>query len=119
MVRYEVDLAKLEQRDVRWDDGAKTLRIALPRVEISGPEFDLAQVREYQSGTLLLTLTSAEASIDQANRAKAKADMIAQANAAPMLRLARDASARAIERSFVLPLAAAGIEAKVEVEFEQ
>ena len=119
LVRYEIDLAKLEQRDVRWDDAAKTLRIALPRVEISGPEFDLAQVREYQSGTLLLTLTSAEASIDQANRAKAMADMIAQANAASMLRLARDASARAIERSFVLPLAAAGIEAKVEVEFEQ
>ncbi len=119
LVRYEIDLAKLEQRDVRWDDAAKTLRIALPRVEISGPEFDLAQVREYQSGTLLLTLTDAETSIDQANRAKAKADMIAQANAAPMLRLARDASARAIERSFALPLAAAGIEAKVEVEFEQ
>ncbi len=117
MVRYEVDLARLEQSDLAWDGAAKSLTVHLPPVELSGPDFDLSSVKEYQSGALLLTLTDVEKLLDTANRAKAKADILTQAKAEPMLRLARDATARAVERSFALPLRAAGIEAKVEVEF--
>jgi hypothetical protein len=119
MVRYEVDLARLQKRDLAWDATSKTLRIALPPVEISGPEFDLASVREYHSGAVLLTLTDAERLIDQQNRVKAKVDMLAQAKAEPMLKLARDATTRAVSNSFALPLAAAGIEARINVEFEK
>ncbi len=119
MVRYEVDLAKLKQGDLGWDASAKTLNIGLPPIELAGPEFDLAAVKEYKSGAVLLTLTDVEQLLDAANRAKAKGDVLAQAKAEPMVRLARDASARAIERSFALPLHAAGIEAKVKVEFKQ
>lgn len=117
MVRYEVDLAKLKQKDLRWDAATQTLRVTLPPIEIAGPEFDLGAIREYQSGAVLMALTDAERQLDAQNRAKAQADMIAQARAEPMLRLARDASQRAIERSFALPLAAAGIEGKVIVGF--
>jgi Protein of unknown function (DUF4230) len=119
LVRYEVDLAKLMPDDLVWDQSAQTLKIALPPVELAGPEFDLEGVREYKSGAVLLTLTDVEKLLDAANRAKAKSDVLAQAKAEPMLRLARDAHRRAVERSFALPLAAAGIEAKIEVEFEQ
>jgi hypothetical protein len=117
LVRYEVDLAKLDQDDLKWD--GTTLKIALPPIEISGPEFDLSAAKEYSAGAVLLTLTNAENLLDQANRTKAKADVLAQARATPMLRLARDAHARAVQRSFAMPLAAAGIEAKVSVEIPQ
>jgi Protein of unknown function (DUF4230) len=117
MVRYEVDLAKLKQDHLSWDAAAKTLNIRLPPVELAGPEFDLDAVKEYRSGVVLLTLTDVEQLLDAANRARAKDDVLAQAKAEPMLRLARDASARAVERSFALPLTAAGIEAKVTVDF--
>ena len=52
-VRYEVDLAKLQPEDVRWDEGAQTLRVRLPDIEIAGPEVDLAASREYGEGGLL------------------------------------------------------------------
>jgi Protein of unknown function (DUF4230) len=117
LVRYEVDLAKLKQTDLKWDAEAKLLRITLPPIEMSGPEFDLAATREYQSGAVLLTLTDVERLLDQENRAKAKADLLQQARAAPMLKLARDATSRAVASSFALPLRAAGIEAGVRVEF--
>ena len=115
MVRYEVDLAKLKQGDLVWDARAKTLTITLPQVEISGPEFALDQTKEYGSGAVLMTLTDVERILDQSNRAKAKSDVIAQAKAPVMLKLAQDATARAIEHSFALPLKAAGVEAKVTV----
>ena len=115
MVRYEVDLAKLKQGDLVWDASAKTLTITLPPIELSGPEFALDQTKEYGSGAVLMTLTDVERLLDQSNRAKAKSDVIAQAKAPVMLKLAQDATARAIEHSFALPLKAAGVEAKVTV----
>ena len=115
MVRYEVDLAKLKQGDLVWDAGAKTLTITLPPVEISGPEFALDQTKEYGSGAVLMTLTDVERLLDQSNRAKAKSDVITQAKAPTMIKLAEDATARAISNNFALPLKAAGVEAKVTV----
>jgi hypothetical protein len=119
MVRYEVDLARLTPDDLTWDAAAKTLTIRLPPLALAGPEFDLAATREYGSGAVLMALTDAERALDQANRAKARADVLTQARAPMMIRLAQNASARAIEHSFALPLRAAGIEAKVNVESDQ
>ena len=117
-VRYEVDLAKLEPRDVRWDEATKTLRVRLPDIEIAGPEVDLAASREYGAGGVLGALTNAETILDQANQARAVADLRTQAMAELPMRLARDAARSAIERSFAMPLMAAGIDdAKVIARF--
>ena len=117
-VRYEVDLAKLEPRDVRWDEATKTLRVRLPDIEIAGPEVDLAASREYGAGGVLGALTNAETILDQANQARAVADLRKQAMAEVPMRLARDAARSAIERSFAMPLMAAGIDdAKVIARF--
>ena len=115
MVRYEVDLAKLKQGDLVWDAGAKTLTITLPPIELSGPEFALDQTKEYGSGAVLMTLTDVERLLDQSNRAKAKSDVITQAKAPTMIKLAEDATALAISNNFALPLKAAGVDAKVTV----
>ncbi len=118
MVRYEVDLAKLRQEDLKWNAETKTLSIKLPPVELAGPDFDLTQTREYHSGAVLLTLTDVEKILDTENRAKAKGDVIAQAKAEPMMKLARAATERAVANSFSMPLRAAGVEARVQVEFQ-
>ena len=117
-VRYEVDLAKLRPEDVRWDEPTKTLRVRLPDIEIAGPEVDLAASREYGEGGILSALTNTEGVLDKANQARAVADLRKQAMAEVPMRLARDAARSAIERSFAMPLKAAGIaDAKVVASF--
>ena len=116
-VRYEVDLARLQQRDLTWDEGSKTLAISLPGLEISRPEIHMNEVREYGGGGVLAALTDAETQLDEATRKTGQAELVRQANQPMPLRLARDAARRAVERSFAMPLAAAGLNAKVTVRF--
>ena len=117
-VRYELDLAKLGERDVTWDDDTKTLFVRLPEIEIAGPEVDLAAAREYGSGGVLGALTDSRTQLDDANRSQAVADLRKQAQAATPMRLAREAARQAVEHSFALPLRAAGIaDAKVVARF--
>jgi uncharacterized protein DUF4230 len=109
-VRYELDLAKLQPSDVSWDEGTQTLNVRLPEIEVAGPDVDLASAREYGSGGVLSALTDSESGLDQANRKAAVADLRKQASAGVPMRLAREAGRQAVERSFALPLKAAGFE---------
>lgn len=117
LVRYEVDLAKMGPRDVRWDAAGKTLTVTVPTVEVVGPQVDLNGIREYDSGGVLMRLTDVETELDKANRRAAQAELMRQARGPVPMRLAQDATRRAIERSFALPLRAAGLDAKVVVRF--
>jgi hypothetical protein len=119
-VRYELDLSKLTQGDVKWDKGSSTLFVRLPDVEIAGPDVDLAHAREYGSGGLLATFTNSEQQLDQANRAKAVADLRNQAKGEVPMHLAREAARQAVQRSFAMPLQAAGFsDAKVVAKFPE
>ena len=109
-VRYELDLSGLEVEDVRWDEAKRTLSVDLPEIEISGPEIDLAALREYGGDGLLGKITDANEALDERNRRRAIADLRQQAAGAVPMRLARHAAREAIERSFALPLRAAGYE---------
>lgn len=117
-VRYELDLSKLQANDVKWDASSQALSVRLPEIEVAGPEVDLNSAREYGEGGVLTTLTNAAQGLDQANRAAAVADLRKQASAEVPMRLARQAARAAIERSFVMPLKAAGFaNAKVVARF--
>jgi hypothetical protein len=117
-VRYELDLSKLQPEDVTWDGDSHTLRVKLPEVEIAGPDVDLNAAREYGEGGVLSALTNADQALDQTNRAAAGADLRKQASAAVPMRLARQAARMAVERSFAMPLLAAGFkDAKVVARF--
>jgi len=117
-VRYELDLSKLEPNDVTWDASTHTLRVKLPEVEIAGPDVDLTAVREFGQGGVLSALTNANQQLDQANRANAVADLRQQAMAPVPMRLARQAARQAVERSFAMPLLAAGFkDVKVVARF--
>jgi hypothetical protein len=117
-VRYELDLSKLQAKDVAWDSSTKTLRVQLPEIEVAGPDVDINAVREYGGGGVLSQLTNANQQLDQANRARAVADLRKQATAEVPMRLAHQAARAAVERSFAMPLIAAGFkDAKVIARF--
>jgi Protein of unknown function (DUF4230) len=116
-VQYQVDLSQLQAKDVRWDATTKTLAVTLPPVTVSPPEIDMKAIREYDSGGLLMALTDAETSLDAANRAAAQAELTKQAQESVTMRLARDATRRAVASTFAMPLKAAGLGANVVVRF--
>jgi hypothetical protein len=107
-VRYELDLQKLQPNDVSWDKSNNTLRVKIPEIEVAGPDVDINAVKEYGGGGVLSTLTNANQQLDQANRDSAVQDLRKQATAAVPMQLARQSARAAIERSFAMPLAAAG-----------
>jgi hypothetical protein len=109
-VRYELDLSKLQQKDVTWDASSHTLRVALPELEVAGPDVDINAVKEYGSGGVLSSLTNSGEALDQVNRGKAVTDLRKQATGAVPMRLAHQAARAAVERSFAMPLAAAGFD---------
>jgi hypothetical protein len=117
-VRYELDLAQLGPEDVKWDAGSNTLSVTLPEIEIAGPEVDLAAAREYGENGMLSVISDADQSLDRNNRTRAIADLRKQAGSAVPMRLAREAGRQAVERSFALPLQAAGFDnAKVVARY--
>ena len=117
-VRYEIDLAKIDRDDLDWNSSSRTLSVRLPNIEIAGPEVDLNAAREYGSGGILSAVTDAEQKLDDANRSLAVADLRKQAAGPTTMRLAREAARVAIERSFAMPLQAAGIgDAQVVARF--
>ena len=74
-------------------------------------------IQEYDAGGILTALTDAERQLDAANRAKGEAALIEQAEGPVPMRLARDATRRAIMQNFATPLKAAGISARVEAKY--
>ena len=117
-VRYELDLAKLQPNDVTWDNSSKTLQVKLPEIEIAGPDVDLSAAQEYGEGGIVSTLTNSDDQLDQANRARAVADLRKQAQGQVPMRLAREAARQAVQRSFAMPLTAAGFkDVKVVARF--
>jgi hypothetical protein len=118
-VRYELDLSQLRQRDLGWNAETRTLTVTLPPLRIAGPEIDLAAIREYRDGELILWLTDAEQRLDAANQRAASRELLTQARGPVPLRLARGAAIRAVEQSFAMPLRAAGVEADVTVRFRE
>jgi hypothetical protein len=116
-VRYELDLAALSQRDLAWNADNGTLTITLPPLRLAGPEIDIDGIREYRDGSVLMLLTNSEEQLDDANRAAAQTELLAQARGPVPMRLARNAAIRAVEASFAMPLRAAGFEPKVTARF--
>ena len=113
-VRYELDLSKLQPNDVTWNGSSNTLTVRLPMIEVAGPDVDINAVKEYGSSGVLSALTNANEQLDQANRDRAVSDLRKQATAQVPMQLAQQAARQAVERSFAMPLLAAGFD-KVKV----
>ncbi|MFN3451244.1 MAG: DUF4230 domain-containing protein [Sphingorhabdus sp.] len=117
LVRYEVDMAKLTEDDVRWEAASQTLRVKIPPIEVAPPQIDLNSIQEYGENGILRAFTNVDDTLDDANRSKGQAELVRQAKGPVPMKLARDAFKRAIAQNFQAPLRAAGINAKVETYF--
>ncbi|MET0363039.1 MAG: DUF4230 domain-containing protein [Sphingobium sp.] len=118
VVRYELDLNQITARDLSWDETAKTLTVYLPPLILTGPEVDLKGMQVYDGGGILMALTDAQKTLDAANKERGQKELLAQARSEVPMRLARDAAKAAMERSFAMPLRAAGIDARVTAQFK-
>ncbi|WP_374595811.1 DUF4230 domain-containing protein [Sphingosinicella sp.] len=116
-VRYDIDYSKLRRDDMVWDEGARVMTVRLPDIQLDEPQVDMANIREYGGGTILMALGNAEEVIDAANRTKIRAAVLKEADTGLLRELARSSARTAVERGFALPLAAAGIDARVIVRF--
>jgi hypothetical protein len=116
-VRYSIDLQRLRRENLSWDAATRTLSISLPPLEISGPQIDLEQAREYSEGGVLMALTGGEADLDEENRRRAHEELLRQARAPVPMGAAREAAMRIVARGFAVPLRAAGVPASVSVRF--
>ena len=117
-VRYELDMSRLQPKDVTWDGSNRTLTVRLPEIDVAGPDIDINAVREYGGGGVLSALTDTNQQLDQNNRARAVADLRKQATAAVPMQLAQQSARAAVERSFAMPLVAAGFkDVKVVARF--
>ena len=116
-VRYELDLAKLEAENVRWDARDNTLYVEMPAIEIARPEVHIEQIQTYDDGGILIALTDAENILDQANRKKGVEELAKQARNPVQMRLARESARRAVRHNFAIPLQAAGVEVKIDAFF--
>ena len=117
-VRYELDMSKLQPNDVNWDKSTRTLSVRLPEIEVAGPDVDIRMVKQYGNGGVLSSLTNADEQLDQVNRDQAVQDLRKQATAAVPMQLARQSARAAVERSFAMPLLAAGFkDVKVVARF--
>ncbi len=92
-VRYEIDLARLQQRDLRWNPETKTLTVTLPPSRSPAPRSIWAGSANMIAGGVLMALTNAGQTLDATNRAAGPeaARRAGAARPAP-LRLARDAA---------------------------
>lgn len=117
IVRYGIDLRRMRREHLSWDEATRTLSIALPPLEISGPEIAMDEASEYSEGGVLMALTGAEAELDEENARLARQDLTRQARAPAPMNAAREAAMRMVARGFALPLRASGIAASVSVRF--
>jgi hypothetical protein len=118
VMRYEVDMAKLTNDDVRWDAASKTLSVRIPPIEVAPPQIDLNSMQEYGEGGILRSLTNVDDALDTANRAKAQSQLMSQAQSPVLMDLARAASKKAVAKNFAAPLEAAGIDAVIAPFFD-
>lgn len=116
-VRYDIDYSKLGRDDIVWDEGARVMTVRLPDIQLDEPQVDMANIREYGGGMILMALGNAEEVIDAANRTKIRTAVLKEANTGLLRELARSSARTAVERGIALPLAAAGIDARVIVRF--
>jgi hypothetical protein len=118
LVRYAIDLSTLEAKDLAWNEKTRTLTVRMPPVVPLEPAVQLDRMKVFSEKGLLAPATDVEEVAEQMNREAIAREIMAQAKAPELMRLAEEAAAEALRNSFLLPLNAAGIQ-NVQVEIER
>jgi len=111
VMRYELDWTKVSPADLSWDKAAHRLTVKVPELEISGPDVQLKQIKEYRDGGLMLVMTNVERELDAENRSVTDAKFIAAARNPLQVTMARQQARDAVRQTFLMPMLAVGIQA--------
>jgi Protein of unknown function (DUF4230) len=116
-VSYFIDLSKLQQDDVEFDEAAKTVRVRLPRMMMD-VAFDPQGATEINQGTLTFN-DSVVQELRKLNYQQARKAIIKQSQQAELVRSAKANAVELIASVFRIPLSAVGKnDLKIEVTVE-
>ncbi len=116
-VEYFIEFAGLSKHDISWDENARTLTIRVADPAPTRPNVDMQHLVRYEDGKIVSVFRGNAAKLEQRNVSAIYAQFNKDARAVGLMRLARAAARTAISNNFKLPLQAAGIDAKVVVQF--
>ena len=105
----------LNEFETGWAVGCINLGAAIGALLGGKLSDSLGRKKLLMGCAVLFALTDAEASFDAANRSRAVKEMLTEAQSPVLLGMADKATTEAVARTFALPFAAAGIDAKVVV----
>ncbi|MFZ4689881.1 MAG: DUF4230 domain-containing protein [Polymorphobacter sp.] len=115
-VRYDLDLSKLTDKNIRWDSVKKTLFVNVPGIIVSQPSPDMRSMVEYKKG-LEIPFVYDERAITKKAWNEIYSKMYIAARNPLYLNMAKESGRAAVTNNLELPLRAAGIDARVEVHF--
>ncbi len=115
-VRYAVDLAGIDRRNLNWDPATATLVAVLPEPRAGTVNIDGARARVIVDGLDLASGDKREAVL-KASLAAARDDMARQATQGHFREAARTAARAALQQNLAAPLVAAGLKPVVIVRF--
>lgn len=115
-VRYTIDLSRLTEEDVRWDEATRTATVVVPPVTVQPAELEGTSRRTFRTGPPAAAATWDGFARSNAGKARAEAGRLARA---PELMRLAEASARDAIAANARPFlhAAKGPDARVEVRF--
>jgi len=116
-VDYTIDLSKMDQARMTWDEPGQKLSVTLPPLELSKPNLDEAHAQYLREGVWITG--DAQAKLTRDNTLLAERLAGDQARNPVLLNLARDAAKGAMRQNLAIPLQVAGYgNVTVEVTFD-
>jgi hypothetical protein len=115
-VRYTVDLSRMTDRDVSWNNATRTATVTVPPVIVQPAEVDPVARRVFRTGPPAAAATWDD--FGRSNAIKARREAASLAKAPELLRMAEASARDAVAANAELFLRGAGIaDAKVVVRF--
>ncbi|MHC9420575.1 DUF4230 domain-containing protein [Sphingomonas citri] len=106
-VNYYLDLSGLSLADMRYDDGAKLVRVRLPSLTTGDVAFEPEKATTITNGVLSFSDAQVE-ELRKVNYGQARRAVIAQAQQAGIVNAAKRQAIIDVERYFSIPLRVAG-----------
>lgn len=116
-VDYTLDLSRMDERRMKWDEASKTLTVQLPPIRLGTPNLDESEAQYLREGVWISR--DAQDSLTRANTRLAEQQAMEGAANPTLMTLARDAGRSAVAQNLAIPLQVAGFgDVKVVVTYD-
>ena len=116
-VDYTLDLSRMDQERLRWDEATQTLDVQLPPLRVGRPNLDEGRAQYLREGIWISR--DAQDNLTRQNTRLAEQQAVEQAANPVLMGLARSAAKDAIRQNLAIPLEVAGFgKVTVNVRFD-